>query len=125
MHQAVERHPLRAGQRRVGRAGRCPRTPSAPTPTAGSSGGCARSREQVDALLEDYQFAKATEALYHFTWDEFCDWYVELAKPQLRDEAPAQGTRAVLGHVLDALLKLLHPVMPVHHRGAVDGAHRR
>jgi valyl-tRNA synthetase len=69
-------------------------------------------RAQVDALLEDYQFAKATEALYHFTWGEFCDWYVELAKPQLRDEATAEGTRAVLGHVLDALLKLLHPVSP-------------
>jgi valyl-tRNA synthetase len=67
---------------------------------------------QVDALLEDYQFAKATEALYHFTWGEFCDWYVELAKPQLRDEATADGTRAVLGHVLDALLKLLHPITP-------------
>jgi valyl-tRNA synthetase len=69
-------------------------------------------RGQVDALLEDFQFAKATEALYHFTWGEFCDWYVELAKPQLRDEATAEGTRAVLGHVLDALLKLLHPVAP-------------
>jgi valyl-tRNA synthetase len=68
--------------------------------------------EQTDALLEDFQFAKATEALYHFTWGEFCDWYVELAKPQLRDEARAPGTRAVLGHVLDALLKLLHPAMP-------------
>ena len=81
--------------------------------------------EQVDALLEDFQFAKASEALYHFTWGEFCDWYVELAKPQLRDESTAQGTRAVLGHVLDALLKLLHPVSPVHHRDAVDGPHRR
>jgi valyl-tRNA synthetase len=69
-------------------------------------------REQVDALLEDFQFAKATDLLYHFTWGEFCDWYVELAKPQLRDEATADGTRAVLGHVLDALLKLLHPVSP-------------
>jgi valyl-tRNA synthetase len=68
--------------------------------------------EQVDALLEDFQFAKASEALYHFTWGEFCDWYVELAKPQLREESTAQGTRAVLGHVLDALLKLLHPVSP-------------
>jgi valyl-tRNA synthetase len=68
--------------------------------------------EQVDALLEDFQFAKATEALYHFTWGEFCDWYVELAKPQLRDEATAEGSRAVLGHVLDVLLKLLHPVCP-------------
>src|SRR5690242_108585 len=68
--------------------------------------------QQVDALLEDFQFAKATEVLYHFTWGEFCDWYVELAKPQLRDDATADGTRAVLGHVLDTLLKLLHPACP-------------
>ncbi len=69
-------------------------------------------REQTDALLEDFQFAKSTEALYHFTWDEFCAWYLELAKAQLADEALADGTRAVLGHVLDALLRLLHPVVP-------------
>jgi valyl-tRNA synthetase len=69
-------------------------------------------REQTDALLEDFQFAKATEGLYHFTWDELCDWYVELAKVQLRDPATADGTRAVLGHALDALLKLLHPIIP-------------
>ena len=69
-------------------------------------------REQTDALLEDFQFAKATEGLYHFTWDELCDWYVELAKVQLRDPATAEGTRAVLGHTLDALLKLLHPIIP-------------
>ncbi len=69
-------------------------------------------REQVDALLEDYQFAKATEALYHFLWDEFCDWYLELAKPQLDTEETAAGTRAVLGHVLDAFVRLLHPISP-------------
>jgi len=69
-------------------------------------------RDQVDGLLEDFQFAKATQALYHFTWDEFCAWYVELAKPQLADKSTADGTRAVLGHVLDALLRLLHPISP-------------
>jgi valyl-tRNA synthetase len=69
-------------------------------------------REQTDALLEDFQFAKAVEGLYHFTWDELCDWYVELAKVQLRDDVTADGTRAVLGHVFDALLRLLHPVIP-------------
>jgi valyl-tRNA synthetase len=68
--------------------------------------------EQTDALLEDFQFAKATEGLYHFTWDELCDWYLELAKVQLRDERTADGTRAVLGHVLEALLRLLHPISP-------------
>ena len=72
----------------------------------------AEVREQTDALLEDFQFAKATEGLYHFTWDELCDWYLELAKVQLRDEATADATRAVLGHVLDALLRLLHPIVP-------------
>ncbi|GAA4861375.1 valine--tRNA ligase [Pseudonocardia benzenivorans] len=71
-------------------------------------------RQQTDALLEDFQFAKATEGLFHFTWDELCDWYIELAKPQLADPASttAANTRAVLGHVLDALLRLLHPIVP-------------
>ena len=69
-------------------------------------------RETTDELLEDFQFAKATERLYHFTWDELCDWYLELAKVQLADAELADGTRAVLGHVLDALLRMLHPIMP-------------
>jgi valyl-tRNA synthetase len=68
---------------------------------------------QVDALLDDYQFAKATELLFHFTWDEFCDWYLELAKVQLAEgDARAANTRAVLGNVLDVVLRLLHPTMP-------------
>ena len=68
--------------------------------------------EQTDALLEDYQFAKAVEGLYRFTWDELCDWYLELAKVQFRDPAAAEGTKAVLGHALDVLVRLLHPVSP-------------
>jgi valyl-tRNA synthetase len=68
---------------------------------------------QVDAYFEDYQFAKATETLFHFTWDEFCDWYVELAKTSLNNGgAEAQTTQVVLGHVLDVLLRLLHPIVP-------------
>jgi valyl-tRNA synthetase len=68
---------------------------------------------EVDALYEDFQFAKLTEALYHFTWDEFCDWYVELAKtPLAHGGADAERTRLVLGHVLDALLRVLHPITP-------------
>jgi valyl-tRNA synthetase len=69
---------------------------------------------EVDELFEDFQFAKATNLLYHFTWDELCDWYLELAKVQLYqgDEATAGATRAVLGHVLDTVLRLLHPFIP-------------
>ena len=67
---------------------------------------------EVDALFERYEFGKACELLYHFAWDEVCDWYLELAKPALSG-SPAGGiTREVLGYVLDRLLKLLHPVMP-------------
>ena len=72
---------------------------------------CDAVTSEVDRLLEDYQFAKATEALYHFVWDEFCDWYLELAKVQLGGPEAA-ATRAVLGHVLDVVLRLLHPITP-------------
>ena len=68
--------------------------------------------ERTTALLEDFQFSKAAEGLYHYAWDEFCDWYVELAKVQLRDESMVATTRAVLGTVLDGLLRLLHPFVP-------------
>jgi valyl-tRNA synthetase len=69
---------------------------------------------EVDELFERFEFAKACEALYHFAWDEFCDWYLELAKPALTgaDEAAAAATRIVLGHALEVLLRLIHPVMP-------------
>jgi len=69
---------------------------------------------EVDRLLEQFEFGKACEALYHFAWDEFCDWYLELAKVPLggADEAAAARTRQVLGFVLDQMLRLLHPVMP-------------
>jgi len=68
---------------------------------------------QVDAGYEDFQFAKTTEALYHFVWDEVCDWYLELAKLPLAEEGEAAGvTRRVLGEVLDVVLRLLHPVTP-------------
>jgi valyl-tRNA synthetase len=63
--------------------------------------------EEVDGLIESYEFAKATAALYHFVWDEFCDWYLELSKVSLG--AP---TQRVLGYVLDTVLRLLHPFVP-------------
>jgi valyl-tRNA synthetase len=70
---------------------------------------------EVDALFERYEFGKVCELLYHFAWDEVCDWYLELAKPALSGSASTEAaavTREVLGYVLDRLLKLLHPVMP-------------
>lgn len=68
---------------------------------------------EVDALFEAFQFGKACEALYHFVWDEYCDWYLELAKVQIAEGGErAARTRLVLGHVLDTVLRLLHPVAP-------------
>ena len=67
----------------------------------------------VDSSLESFEFAKATEALYHFAWDDLCDWYLELSKSSLADDgAAAKVTRRVLGEVLDKLLRALHPFMP-------------
>jgi valyl-tRNA synthetase len=77
---------------------------------------------EVDGLFEQFEFGKACDALYHFAWDEFCDWYLELAKVPLAaaqadaaseaDVAAADRTKNVLGFVLDQMLRLLHPVMP-------------
>jgi valyl-tRNA synthetase len=69
---------------------------------------------EVDELFEGFEFGKICDVLYHFAWDEVCDWYLELAKVPLTGDDPqaAQATRRVLGFVLDQLLRLLHPVMP-------------
>ncbi|MFI6030541.1 valine--tRNA ligase [Amycolatopsis magusensis] len=66
---------------------------------------------EVDELFDGFQFAKLSGVLYQFVWNELCDWYVELAKVQFSGEG-AENTRLVLGHVLDAVLRLLHPIMP-------------
>ena len=65
----------------------------------------------VDQLLENYEFARASETLYHFAWDDLCDWYLELSKETFLSDNKA-GTQRVLGHVLDQLLRVLHPLMP-------------
>jgi valyl-tRNA synthetase len=69
--------------------------------------------ESVDQLLEKFEFAKACEIIYHFAWDDLCDWYLELSKATFAaggDEAT--DSKRVLGHVLDQLLRLMHPMMP-------------
>ncbi|MEU5607414.1 valine--tRNA ligase [Streptomyces sparsogenes] len=68
---------------------------------------------EVDAYYEDYQFAKLSDTLYHFAWDEVFDWYVELSKTTFaQGGAAADASRRVLGEVLDVMLRLLHPVVP-------------
>jgi valyl-tRNA synthetase len=68
---------------------------------------------EVDGYFDAFELAKVCDTLYHFAWDDVCDWYVELAKPVLADGGEAAATaRRVLGHVLDQLLRLLHPVIP-------------
>ncbi|GAA5344849.1 valine--tRNA ligase [Planifilum fimeticola] len=69
---------------------------------------------EVTRHLNRYDFGEAGRVLYHFIWDEFCDWYIEFSKLSLygEDEEAKRVTRAVLCHVLDRALRLLHPFMP-------------
>ncbi|MBU2669702.1 valine--tRNA ligase [Actinoplanes bogorensis] len=66
---------------------------------------------EVDEYFATYEYAKVCDTLYHFAWDDVCDWYLELSKPVLASD-DAAPSRRVLGHVLDQLLRLLHPVIP-------------
>lgn len=72
--------------------------------------GCAG---EVRTVLEGYDFAAVGSLLYRFVWNDFCDWYLELAKSRMRTgPAAARRTAATLGEVLDRTLRLLHPVAP-------------
>lgn len=66
---------------------------------------------EVTELLEKYEFARACDLMYHFAWDDLCDWYLELSKEAFAS-GNAEGTKRVLGYVLDQLFRLMHPVMP-------------
>ena len=73
-----------------------------------------RTETDVAEHLGGYRFDLAAKAVYEFVWDEYCDWYVELAKTQLQmgDEASQRGTRRTLLRVLEATLRMAHPIIP-------------
>jgi valyl-tRNA synthetase len=72
--------------------------------------------QQVIVGIEEYRFDRAAQAIYDFTWNEYCDWYLEFSKPILNNpaslEAAKRGTRKTLITVLEALLRLAHPIIP-------------
>ena len=73
-----------------------------------------RTIAKVTELLEKFEFGEAGKLLYHFIWDEYCDWYIEMTKEVLQseDEAAKKTARSILAYVLDNILRLLHPIMP-------------
>ncbi|MCE8030906.1 valine--tRNA ligase [Halomonas daqingensis] len=75
-----------------------------------------QTEAQVTKAMEEFRFDHASQALYEFVWNEYCDWYLELSKPVLWDDNASieakRGTRRTLVRVLEAILRLAHPMMP-------------
>ncbi len=73
-----------------------------------------RVAQQTNRFMNTYGLGEAAKSLYEFIWGDFCDWYIELVKPRLNgeDQTSRATAQATLYHVLDGILKLLHPYMP-------------
>ena len=71
-----------------------------------------RLTEAVNRLMTSYEFGEAGRQVYDFLWSEFCDWYLEIAKSQLRSPELKAPTQAIMAQVLERTLRLLHPFMP-------------
>ena len=112
----MERHPLcddERGRQRL-RPGRNPAFGIQLCGTNGSSAACNNAETSVTTALDSYRFDLAAQDIYEFIWNEYCDWYVELAKVQLQtgNDAQQRATRRTLVRVLKSPCALTHPIMP-------------
>ncbi len=67
---------------------------------------------EVTRLFEKFEFGEAGRLLYHFIWNDYCDWYIEMTKETLQSETEGKTTKSILIYVLDQILRLIHPIMP-------------